>query len=473
MESNFTNLLKDDTICALSTAPGTAAIAVVRVSGKDCFPIVDTLFIASLTDSATHPMLAGSAGYTIHHGYIRDREEVVDEVLISVFKAPHSFTGEDVVEISVHGSPYIQKRLLELLVEKGIRLARPGEFTMRAFMNGKYDLSQAEAIADLIASNSRAAHDLALQQMRGGYSQKIAALRQQLVDLTALFELELDFSEEDVEFADRMQFRKLIENLIQEIQSLVSSFSFGNVLKHGIPVAIIGSPNVGKSTLLNAILNEERAIVSEIPGTTRDSVEDVLNIKGISFRFIDTAGLRDTDDHIETLGIERTYEKIAHASVILYVFDVLNTTYEDLVMIINELEPEIQAKGKHLILIGNKVDLLVEAPHHLRDLIDLEVIFVSAKRKENILLIHESLLANIEAGMNSDEVVVSNARHYEALQQALISVEAVGKGLAEKVPTDLVAIDLRTALHHLGLITGAVSTDEVLATIFGRFCIGK
>jgi len=469
MESPFSYLQNDDTICALSTAPGTAAIAVVRISGTKCIELVKSQFKASNKSSN----LSDAPGYTLHHGYIVDAEEVIDEVLLSLFKAPHSFTGEDVIEIAVHGSTYIQKRLLELLVSKGARLARPGEFTLRAFMNGKYDLSQAEAIADLITSNSRASHDLALQQMRGGYSEKIAALRQQLVDLTALFELELDFSEEDVEFADRLQFKQLIVQLEAELRSLVSSFSFGNVLKHGIPVAIIGSPNVGKSTLLNAILNEERAIVSEIPGTTRDSVEDVLNIKGISFRFIDTAGLRDTDDTIESMGIERTHEKISQASVILYVFDVLSTTYEELAATIKELEPAIQAKGKHLILIGNKVDLLVEAPLHLRDLLDLEVIFVSAKRKENMLLIHDSLLANVEAGLTSDEVVVSNARHHEALQQALLAVEAVGRGLADKLPTDLVAIDLRMALHHLGLITGQVTNNEVLATIFGRFCIGK
>ncbi|MEI6576701.1 MAG: tRNA uridine-5-carboxymethylaminomethyl(34) synthesis GTPase MnmE [Bacteroidota bacterium] len=469
MESPFSYLQKDDVICALSTAPGTAAIAVIRVSGKDCLALVKTIFKPTVKQTD----LAIAGGYTIHHGFIHDGDALIDEVLLSLFKAPHSFTGEDVVEISVHGSPYIQKSLLEILVRKGARMARPGEFTMRAFIKGKYDLSQAEAIADLIASNSSASHDLALQQMRGGYSHKIKELRQQLLDLTALFELELDFSEEDVEFADRKQFKDLLAILKQELEKLIASFSLGNVLKHGIPVAIIGSPNVGKSTLLNAILDEERALVSEIPGTTRDSIEDVLNIQGTSFRFIDTAGLRETLDQVESMGIERTYAMIAQSSIVLYVFDLLTTTYEDLLLITEELEPEVQSKGKHLIFIGNKVDLLVESPHHLRDMLDLEVIFISAKRKENISSILDSLLANVEAGKASDEVIVSNARHFDALQQALIAIDAVAKGLGEGVPTDLVAIDLRTALHQLGLITGTVSSQEVLATIFGRFCIGK
>lgn len=469
MSNPFSYIERDDVIAALSTAPGTGAIAVIRVSGKECVSLVQVIFMGM--NPKTDILNAG--GYTIHHGFIMDGESLVDEVLLSIFRAPHSFTGEDVVEISVHGSTYIQKRVLELLVQRGARMAKPGEFTMRAFLHGKYDLSQAEAIADLIASNSRSSHDLALQQMRGGYSKKISELRQQLLDLAALFELELDFSEEDVEFADRTRFHEVIATLRDEISRLLASFSMGNVLKHGIPVAIIGSPNVGKSTLLNAILDEERAIVSEIPGTTRDTIEDVLNYKGISFRFIDTAGLRDTEDHIESMGIERTYEKIEQSAIVLLVFDLLNTSFEELQETVAEMEPHIRGKGKHLILIGNKIDQLVEAPHHLRDLFDMEVIFVSAKRKENISIILESLFANVESGLNSDEVVVSNARHYEVLQQALTSLEAVDQGLYGKVPTDLVAIDLRKALMHLGEITGQVTNDEILGNIFSRFCIGK
>lgn len=469
MNNSLVSFIQDDVICALASPPGTGAIAVIRLSGKGCLAFLDQVF----QPFGKGTKLADAEGYTIHHGKIFRNNELLDEVLISVFLSPHSYTGEDAAEIGVHGSVYIQQKVLELLVEKGARLANPGEFTMRAFLNGKFDLAQAEAVADLIASQTTSSHQLALEQMRGVFSHKISHLRQQLVDFAALLELELDFSEEDVEFADRSHVFSILSELKQEIQSLLASFSLGNVLKHGIPVAITGQPNVGKSTLLNALLNEERAIVSEIPGTTRDFIEDVIVIHGTAFRFIDTAGLRATEDFIESKGIEKTREKISQARIILYVFDVTETQPEELKVHLDELEAMAEYQDVLIIPIANKTDLLVESPPHFSDLVEWGTIFVSAKRKENINLIVESLQKTLQGIGSSDQVILSNARHYEALQQALEALLAVESGFYNKLPTDLIAIDLRQVLHYLGTITGEVVPDEILGSVFSRFCIGK
>ena len=459
----------NDTICALSTSPGIGAIAVIRVSGPDTIEIAEAVFHSASKDFSLRNVLS----HTIHFGTIGNAGNILDEVLLSVFRAPHSYTGEDVVEISCHGSTYIQQKLLELLTSKGARLAKPGEFTLRAFMNGKFDLSQAEAVADLVASNSSTSHDLALHQIRGGFSRKIKDLREKLVQFTSLIELELDFSEENVEFADRKDLLDLLLELKNEIALLIKSFEIGNVIKKGIPVTIIGKPNVGKSTLLNAILNEEKAIVSEIPGTTRDAIEDTIVIGGYSFRFIDTAGLRTSSETIENIGIERTWEKIHQASVILYVFDVTIHAFEDVLEAISELREQTELPSKRLILVGNKTDMLEELPHGFREFVEHETIFVSAKRKENIHLLAESLLKSIEETDISDRSIVSNARHLDALQHAFSAIESTHQGLRTGLSPDLMTVDIRTALHYLGEITGEITTDEILGAIFSRFCIGK
>ncbi len=458
-----------DTICALSTPPGSAAIAVIRVSGQHSFKIIEKIFRPK--DERVN--LSRSSGYKIHFGSITHNNDLIDEVLLSIFKKPNSYTGEDAVEISCHGSLYIQQKIIESLIDNGARHAEPGEFTMRAFLNGKFDLSQAEAVADLIASNSKSSHDIALMQMRGGYSDKIKKLRQQLIDFTSLIELELDFSEEDVEFADRKKLSDLLKQIKKELNSLISSFSLGNVLKHGIPVAIIGKPNSGKSTLLNALLNEERAIVSEIPGTTRDVIEDMIVINGYSFRFIDTAGLRKSGDKIETIGVERTMQKIKQARIILYVCDLSQSTPESLDEILDEFKEYLHDESKRFILIGNKIDKLVEIPKKFKDLVELETIFISAKRKENINLIIDSLLKSVRLKQIEDKTIVSNARHYQALSKAYKAIKNVEKGIKEGISSDLFTIDIRQALYHLGEITGEITTDEILGTIFSRFCIGK
>lgn len=467
----MTSILPDpsSTICALSTPPGSGAIAVIRLSGKDALRITRQLVIPTSPgkDLMTVP------SHTIHFGRIHDGNDILDEVLVSVFRAPHSYTGEDVVEISCHGSLFIQQRIIELLLGKGLRLAQAGEFTLRAFRNGKFDLSQSEAVADLIAAQSKATHDQAMKQMRGGYSEKIKMLRQKLVDFTALIELELDFGEEDVTFADRHSFMQHLEDLELEISAMMESFSLGNVLKRGIPVAIIGKPNVGKSTLLNALLNEERAIVSDIPGTTRDAIEDTIVIQGIPFRFIDTAGLRNAADDLEYMGIERTYEKIAQAEIILCVFDIHATDIEEILEMQRHCAIDLKGKGKRVILVGNKTDLLEATPPHFRDLVEWETVFVSAKRRENIHLLAESLLRAVDADHIHDATLVSNHRHYEALEKSHQAIARVMQGMREEVPTDLLTTDIRQALHFLGSITGQVTTDEILGTIFSRFCIGK
>ena len=453
----------------MSTPAGTGAIAVIRLSGPDSFSICKKVFIPRKRSIDLE--IAPSHG--VYFGDIKSDTEIIDEVLLSIFRTPNSYTAENIVEISCHGSMYIQQRILELLLAKGARLAKPGEFTMRAFLNGKLDLSQAEAVADLIAANSTAAHQLAINQMRGGFSSKIKELRGNLLDFASLIELELDFSEEDVEFADRKQLNILLDTIEVETSRLVESFRVGNVLKNGIPVAIVGKTNVGKSTLLNALLNEERAIVSEIPGTTRDTIEDTLILNGMMFRFIDTAGLRDSDDIIENIGIERTMQKLEQAAIVLYVFDLNDITIEELNETLADLHTQFNLDEKKVILIGNKTDELVEIPKHFIDLVEHETIFISAKRKENINLIVDSLLKSVEKSEAISDTLVTNARHYEALTLALADILRVKEAFKQQLPSDLVAIDIRQALYHLGEISGEVTNDEILGNIFGKFCIGK
>ena len=466
---NLSYLSSDDTICALSTPAGMGAIAIIRLSGPDAIKTAAQYFKPKRHDFK----LEASGSHTAHFGTFGTEAGVIDEVLITVFRAPNSYTGEDVVEISCHGSVYIQQKIIKVLLQHGVRLAEPGEFTLRAFMHNRFDLSQAEAVADLIASNSESSHKLAINQMRGGFSEKIRELRARLVDFASLIELELDFSEEDVEFADRSGLLKLLATIKTEIENLKSSFALGNVMKHGIPVAIAGKPNVGKSTLLNALLNEERAIVSEIPGTTRDAIEDTIAIKGVTFRFIDTAGLRHTNEPIETIGIERTYEKMNQAAVVLYVFDITTASEKEIDDAIADIRAQLEDPDKQIIPVANKTDMLLEAPHSFKKLVELDTLFVSAKRNENINLITERLLKTAHSGETGDQTIVYSLRHYEALTRAGLSIESIEKGFAENLPTDLIAIDIRQALHHLGSITGEVTTDELLGNIFGKFCIGK
>ncbi|MDO9255251.1 MAG: tRNA uridine-5-carboxymethylaminomethyl(34) synthesis GTPase MnmE [Bacteroidales bacterium] len=466
----YTSYNSNDTICALSTPPGIGAIAIVRLSGPEAISISSKFFKSRKINFTVQQFET----HTAHFGYFSTENEVIDEVVLTIFRNPHSYTGDDIIEISCHGSEYVQQRILEVLIDAGARMARAGEFTMRAFLNGKLDLSQAEAVADLISSRSKVAHDLALSQMRGGFSQKIKDMRNQLLDLASLLELELDFSEEDVEFADRGKLKQLMNGIIDEMNKLATSFSLGNVIKKGIPVAIIGKPNVGKSTLLNAFLNEERAIVSEIPGTTRDTIEDTFTTQGITFRFIDTAGLRShTTDTIETIGISRTYEKIKEASVILYLFDISTITVDEIDELKIEFRDHIDDPEKHFMLIGNKTDLMLETPSHITALFDLETIFISAKRKENINLIIERLLKTVQTANIGDQAIVSNARHYHSINSTLNDLNEAAKGVEDNIPTDLIATDIHSALHHLGEITGEVTTEEILGNIFGKFCIGK
>ncbi|MBO0340574.1 tRNA uridine-5-carboxymethylaminomethyl(34) synthesis GTPase MnmE [Flagellimonas profundi] len=452
-----------DNIVALATPSGTGAIAVIRVSGPDAITLVDKLF-----KSIKAKKLVQQKSHTIHLGNIVDGEKVLDEALVSIFKGPHSYTGENVVEISCHGSPFIQQQIIQLLLRSGCRSASAGEFTLRAFLNGKMDLSQAEAVADLIASDSEAAHDIAMQQMRGGFSNEIQELRQELLNFASLIELELDFSQEDVEFADRTQFNELLNRISEVLKKLIDSFALGNVIKHGIPVAIVGQPNVGKSTLLNVLLNEERAIVSEIAGTTRDTVEDHISLNGINFRFIDTAGIRETEDVVEKIGIERTYEKIDKARLIIYLFDGLNFDKEELGQI------KKRYPNKQLLPICNKMDLLNEDQINKVKKEIPNVLFLSAKFKTGISELEEKLLSLVDSGaLSGDSTIVTNSRHYDALLKALEEIQKVKEGLDMELSSDLMAIDIRQALYHLGEITGSVTTDDLLGNIFSNFCIGK
>lgn len=462
--------ITNDTICAPGTAPGLAAIAVIRLSGPEAFSIAAGCFEPHKGGLA----FADITPLKVTLGQFHEGGQPIDEVLMTRFNKPHTYTGQDIVEFSCHGSPFIQQEILRVLIDKGARMAKPGEFTMRAFLNGRMDLSQAEAVADLIASNSAASHKLALRQMRGHFSERIGELRKQLINFAGLIELELDFSEEDVEFADRASLATLLTNIETEVERLKHSFKMGNVLKNGIPVAIIGKPNVGKSTLLNALLNEERAIVSDIPGTTRDAIEDTISINGVAFRFIDTAGLRHSLDIIESVGIERTYEKIRQAAIILYLFDASETSLEEINETLNDFREKFHDENKRLILIANKIDLMEEIPQSFRNLVELETIFISAKRKENLHMIADTLLGSVtNADAEENQAIVSNSRHYEALVKTLQALISLRSGLESKISGDLLAVDLRAALHHLGTITGQVTSDEILGNIFEKFCIGK
>ena len=483
-----TRFLSDDTICAVATAPGMGAIAVVRLSGPQSHDIVCRLV---WQHGAPFPK-ERIQGYKAFFGQLvtpapsGQPPAILDEVLVTFFNAPHSFTGEDASEISVHGSVYIQQRLLELLVAEGARMALPGEYTRRAFVNRKFDLAQAEAVADLIASQSESAHRIAMNQLKGGFSKQLQVLRSKLLDITSLIELELDFSEEDVEFADRRQLTQLLDESQASIQRLTESFRLGNAIKNGIPVAIVGATNTGKSTLLNALLEEDRAIVSDIAGTTRDTIEEVMNLDGTLFRFIDTAGIRSTDETIEKIGIERTFRKIREADIVLGLIDATEKPQQQKAsaqLILDKTDTTRQT----LILLLNKSDLCPDTVADRLDLLKDTVCEASGPRAGHVYL--QTLSARTGNGLEQlrqtlsavrqrmkigqDAVLVTNLRHYEALQHANESLAAVRRGLDEGIPTDLVAQDLREALYYLGSITGEITTDEVLGNIFGRFCIGK
>jgi tRNA modification GTPase len=457
----------DDTIMAPATPAGSGAIAVIRVSGRDAFRFTDSIFRPK-----GKKKLSEAKGHTILFGHIMDGDEIVDEVLVSVFRNPRSFTGEDSVEISCHGSMFIQNRVLQLLGRAGCRMARPGEYAMRAFLNKKMDLSQAEAIGDLIAASSEAAHRVAMHQMRGGFSRDLQALRQELLDFASLMELELDFAEEDVEFADRTQMKALVNRILAAIARLIGSFELGNVIREGVQVAIIGEPNAGKSTLLNALLNEERAIVSDIAGTTRDTVEDELVLDGIRYRFVDTAGIRQTTDTIESLGIERTYQKTGQADIVLFLFDASTYSVERLKEEVGDLKQRMPQLEDRLILVANKVDTAsedVEAKFSV-----FSIIPISAKERMGLETLTAKLRERVDlSALQDDRTIVTNTRHIEALKGAQRSLEDVLHGFENQVPGDLVAIDIRKALYHLGEITGHVSPDDLLGNIFSRFCIGK
>ena len=464
-----------DTIVALATPPGIGAIGIIRLSGQDAIRIVNAAFHGKdLSQQATH---------TIHFGTIRDKQgRILDEVLASLFIAPKSYTGENVVEVSCHGSSYIIQEILQLFIETGARLAQPGEFTLRAFLNGRMDLSQAEAVADLIASSSQAAHTIAMQQMRGGFSDEIKKLRQQLIDFASLIELELDFAEEDVEFANRGELKALVGKIQSVIRALVQSFKLGNVIKQGVSTVIAGRPNAGKSTLLNALLNEERAIVSEIAGTTRDTIEEVINIKGLQFRIIDTAGIREAEGTIEAIGVEKTLQKVQQSALLVYVFDVIKTSPEEVRADLGKL---VHANLPFL-LVANKMDLNPYTVfEHYFPAAEADTVAglpvspdawvpVCAIHQMNIEYLKEKLYeAALSNELMLEGTVVANVRHYEALQQAGESLGRVLQGLDSSLPSDLIAMDIRQALHYLGEITGEISTEDLLGNIFSRFCIGK
>jgi tRNA modification GTPase len=462
-----------ETICAPATAVG-GAIAIIRVSGPQSINICDKIFVP--LDEAIK--IIDQKGFTIVFGTIQSGEEIVDEVLISVFRSPRSYTGENAVEISCHASPYIVRRILELLIKHGAVSAKPGEFTQRAFLNGQIDLSQAEAVADIIASSTRSAHSIAINQMRGGFSREISILRSELLNFASLIELELDFGEEDVEFADRSALRSIIISVKDIADKLIGSFSLGNAIKNGIPVAIVGKPNSGKSTLLNALLMEEKAIVSEIPGTTRDSIEDTIVIDGLEYRFIDTAGFRETTDVIETMGIQKTHEKIEQASIVLLV-DEISDSSESINMRIRAIRNMIQESDKHLFILINKTDQVYpEMQEELCKKIEVErkenLLFISAKK--NIGLEELKLKLSevvIKKKLRQDEVIITNIRHYEVMLHVSESLERIISGSDNNLPEDLIAIDIRQAIHYLGEITGEITSDEILGNIFKNFCIGK
>jgi tRNA modification GTPase len=469
-------MLYNDSIVALATPSGAGAIAIIRISGEDAITLGNTVF-----RSIKNKDLRVQKSHTLHLGHIVDEQKTIDEVLVSVFKGPNSYTGENTIEISCHGSTYIQQQIIQLLLRKGCRMANAGEFTLRAFLNGKLDLSQAEAVADLISSDNEASHQIAMQQMRGGFSNEIAKLREELLNFASLIELELDFAEEDVEFADRTQFHELLNRIEFVLKRLIDSFAVGNVIKNGIPVAIVGEPNVGKSTLLNALLNEERAIVSEIAGTTRDTIEDELVIGGIGFRFIDTAGIRETVDVVESIGIKKTFEKIEQAQVVLLLVDGAKLMVDGLSSIKVEIE---KLKNKYplkpLVVIINKKDIIPqEAINRFEKELttnneQLSTLFISAKEKLGVEELKNQLLSFVNTGaLRNNETIVTNTRHYDSLLKALDEIQKVKYGLETNLSSDLMALDIKEALYQFGMITGQVTNDELLGNIFANFCIGK
>ena len=452
----------DDTIVALVTPPGIGAIGVIRLSGMQAIAIVNDLFPSkNLLQQSTH---------TLHVGILKNEYEVLDEVVISIYKNPKSYTGEDVVEISCHGSPFVQEKIIQIITQKGARIAKPGEFTQRAFLNGKLDLAQAEAVADIIASNTEASRNNALKNIRGGFSSVLQTLRNELIKFSALIELELDFSEEDVSFADRTQLNHLIEQLLFSTNQLLQSFSLGNVIKNGVSVAIIGKPNAGKSTLLNVLLNENRAIVSELEGTTRDTIEEVLNINGVLFRLIDTAGIRKkATDIIESIGIQRSYDMMEKADLVLYLFDVNTMSVSDLSKTIEVFK----TKQLKFILVGNKIE--ISEANKAKQFENIKALFlISAKENKGIDTLKDMLYLNaVDGNIKQEATIVTNARHYAALQKLLASLKDIQQGLVDNVASDFIAIDIRQALHYLGEITGEITNEDQLDYIFSKFCIGK
>lgn len=454
--------LHTDTIAAVATASGTGAIAVIRLSGPEAITITNSVFKGKdLTKQASH---------TIHFGTLRDGEKIIDEVLVSLFVAPHSYTKENVVEISCHGSDFIVQQIMQLLLKKGARLANAGEFTKRAFLNGQFDLAQAEAVADLIASDSALSHEVAMKQMRGGFSQEIKRLRAELVHFASMIELELDFGEEDVEFADRDQLRSLILNIQQIIRELLKSFELGNVIKNGVPTVIVGKPNAGKSTLLNKLLNEEKAIVSDVPGTTRDFIEDEINIGGVTFRFIDTAGLRETTDKVEAIGVERTLQKLSQSSLIIYLFDITSTTPEELQSELKDLNP----KKLPFLPVANKIDQAT--PAQLAAFAGIEgLVEISAAEGAHLEDLKQALIDKVNLGKlnTQQQTIVTNLRHVDSLNKTYKALDDVLNGIGLGMSGDLVAADIRRALYSLGMITGEITNDDLLDNIFTKFCIGK
>lgn len=460
-----------ETIVAIASGTG-GAIALIRISGPDAIAIADRIF-----SGVSNKSLTQSKGFTLHYGYIRNElGETIDDVILSLFKAPHSYTGEDMVEVTCHGSTYIQQEILRLFIQNGARMAQGGEFTLRAYMAGKMDLSQAEAVADIIASDSKASLMLASRQIRGGYSEEFALLRAQLLELVSLLELELDFSEEDVEFADRSRLRAMLDDIQHKIETLSNSFQLGNILKNGVPVAIVGSPNVGKSTLLNALLNEDRALVSDIAGTTRDLIEETINIQGITFRFIDTAGIRDTADPLEHLGIERTLQRLQQAAIVLFMVDV-RESFDTIAQQLTTYPPQ---QGQHTVVLLNKTDQanisqIKTLQKQLAQQFGYRVLAISAKQHENLSELTQVLYNCVEAdtALRSGQIIVSNARHHEALEAALTATQRAQESLDNDLPGDLLAQDIREVLHHLRTITGEITSQDVLNSIFSKFCIGK
>lgn len=461
--------MNQDTICAIATAQG-GAIGCIRVSGPEAIEITSCIF----TPAATNRELGDSKPYTLTFGRIYDGSEVIDEVLVSLFRAPHSYTGENSTEITCHGSAYILQKVLQLLIKNGCRMAAPGEYTQRAFLNGKMDLSQAEAVADLIASSSAATHRLAMSQMRGGFSKELATLRDQLLHFTSLIELELDFSDhEELEFADRSELCQLANNIEKVIARLVNSFNVGNAIKNGVPVAIIGETNAGKSTLLNVLLNEDKAIVSDIHGTTRDIIEDTVNIDGITFRFIDTAGIRETSDTIESLGIERTFQKLDQAEIVLWMIDATNAQAQ-ITQLAGQLLP--RCERKQLILVYNKADLVDNIQNSIPDNFpdNVQSITLSAKKREHIEELQRMLITSAHLPtITQNDVIVTNVRHYEALNNALEAIHRVQEGLTNNISGDFISQDIRDCIFHLSDIAGEVTNDMVLQNIFQHFCVGK